>query len=255
MRNLNTTFFILIHLLLPCALGAQSLIDPLVYPYGTVGTGAPVITWQDIYNIKDANRTSQFRITITSREPNGPKPFTAIINPEIYYNNFYAFRVPVSLNNGSYEYSIERMVGAEPMKTLYYHNLNYPIKKEFTIKTDAASDIDKIPAPYLIHYLYLDRNNRLQNGYNCLFFSASGIMSFGIGVLFYCVIDFGIVSTIISAISFTSSCIGVTAACYYGYQYYQNKRKLGKILEIGTGVSLKSGVADDRVQAEMELQF
>ncbi len=234
---------------------AQSLTEPLVYPYGVIGTGAPSFIWQDIYNTTEPAKGRHFRLSISPRGAAAAKPVIMLINPVVYYDNFFAFTLPQPLADGSYEYTIERLERGETVNGKYYHYLRYPIKKEFTVDSSRAGDIDRLTPDNRIRYLYGERRNILENGYNALFFAGSGIMSFGIGMLFYAVIDFGVISTIIYVVSFASSAVGLTASGVYGYRYFREKGRLQKILEIGPGAALRGGILDGRVQAEAELQF
>jgi len=163
---------------------AQGRIEPLVYPAGVIGTGTPSFIWQDIYNTPEPAKGQRFRLTITARDTAAARPVIMLINPRIYYNAFFGFDLPSPLADGAYEYSIERMEGAEAVNGKYYHYLHYPIKKEFSIDSTRAGRVDRLPADDRIRFLYGERRNILENGYNSLFFAGSGIMSFVIGMLF-----------------------------------------------------------------------
>jgi len=108
---------------------------------------------------------------------------------------------------------------------------------------------------HLIRYLTLERDNRFRNGYNALFFTGSASITLGVGILFYSVIDLGWVSTVVSAICFVSSGIGYGAAGYYGWQYYDGRRDLAKIVDAERRASLNGGAGDGRFTAAAELKF
>lgn len=233
---------------------AQGLIPPLVYPEGKTGHGASCFIWQDMYQTKESPRASRFRITVKNLDGEG-KPLLLIVDPRVYYNNFFVYELRDPLAEGRYEYTIERMLAGEALQSKYYHYLRYPIKKNFTVDGTYTSDVDGLLPPYKIQYMYLRRQNILENGYNSLFFAGSAAVSFGIGMLFYAVVDWGIVSTILYVIAFTSSAVGFTASGYYGYRYVRGTNKLQKILEIGGDASLKGGLEKDGFKAEIEKRF
>ena len=84
---------------------------------------------------------------------------------------------------------------------------------------------------------------------------AGAALSFGIGLLFYSVIDFGVISTVIYVLAFTSSATGAAASAYYGCRYFSTKRKLGRIMDLGKNATLKGGILDDSVLSEIEFRY
>lgn len=256
LRIMATTAIAIIMTCLPLA--AQGIVDPLVHPIGTIGVERPYFIWQDIYNTKDGAAPALYRITVRPKGPaaeNAQKDFSFTTNPDIMHNSFYAFQIPTALTNGAYGYTIERIFHGRPVDAKYYHYLRYPIQKTFTIDTARADDIGRLAPQNLIRYLYLSKENTITNGYNSLFFAGSGAVSLGIGILFATVIDFGVVSTVLSVVSFASATAGITASAWYGYRYFSNRNKLRTILETGAGTSLKGGMDKDSAQVEMELRF
>ena len=117
------------------------------------------------------------------------------------------------------------------------------------------NEFDNLAPQDLIKYLQTNKYNRLINGYNFIFFGTSGIVTFGIGMLFLKVIDLGLISNIITVISFTSSAIGISAAGYYGYKYIDGKRELHRIVELDKGISLNGDINNDNIDIEIELTF
>ncbi len=232
-----------------------SLIDPVIYPFNSIGTRSPWVIWQDIYHAENPNDPARYRITIKPGKDPGRKPHTYTIAPERFYKNFFAFKLPIPLENGGYEYRIERLVSGTPMGSRYYHYRKYPIEMAFSLDTDKKDLLDDLDPGRIIQYIYKDRNNTLQNGYNALFFLGSGVFSFGIGMLFYSVIDLGIISTVIYVVAFTSSATGLTAAGYYGVRYMHNRGRLNKILEVEPGVNLGAGRDRDRMFVGCERRF
>ncbi|MCU0844935.1 MAG: hypothetical protein MUC76_08420 [Spirochaetes bacterium] len=233
---------------------AQGIIRPIVHPSETTGLTMPVFIWQDMYATDDAKKGIRHRLTIRDRGRTDAAPVVLVMNPEMYYRQYYAFRLPTALAEGRYEYTIERMSRASSLTTRHYHYARYPIQREFELSAE-KTELDELPPGYLIPWLHTDRNNRLQNGYNSLFFAGGAVMSFGIGLLFYSVIDLGAVSTIIYVLAFTSSATGITASAYYGCRYISTKRKLARIMDLGKNASLKGGVLDDTVMSEIEFRY
>jgi hypothetical protein len=235
---------------------SQSLIEPIRFPTATISSNQPYFIWQDIYNsTRDTSTDVRYRLTLYTTNKKEIKLNSYTFNPDLYYNFFYSFRIPDILKDDSYRYSIERIIGGNPVESRYYYYLKYPIVQEFSINSEKKNDVDSLPPEYLIQYLHIDRNNTLRNGYNFLFFSSSGLASFGIGMLFYHVIHLGTISTIIYTVSFISSGVGISAAGYYGYHYMKNRGKLQRILEINKRVSINGGIRDKKVNAEVEFSF
>ncbi|HSV97708.1 MAG TPA: hypothetical protein VLM75_12370 [Spirochaetota bacterium] len=238
----------------PPAARAQGLIRPIVHPSETTGLAMPVFIWQDMYIADDAKKGIRHRLTIRDRNRTDATPVALIMNPEIYYRQYYAFRLPSPLSPGRYEYTIERMSGASSLTTRHYHYARYPIQREFELSSE-KTDLDGLPPGYLIPWLHTDRDNRLQNGYNSLFFAGGAAISFGMGLLFYSVIDLGVISTVIYVLAFTSSATGITASAYYGCRYFATKRKLARIMDLGKNAALNGGVLDDTVMSEIEFRY
>ncbi len=241
---------------LPCALlNAQSQIDPIEYPRGQIGKNRPFFIWQDLYNERDRKSRVSYRLTLRRQDKADLPPLQYTLRPELYYQYFYLLRIPASLAEGEYEYTVERILDDKPIRSRYYHYRKYPVINRFALKSGAGGEMDRLPPEYLIQYLYLDNENRLKNGYNALFFSASATTTLAVGLLFYKVLHYGLVSTIIYVVCFTSSAVGYSAAGYYTYKYYENRGRLQKILDLGNGVSLKGGIINKNVNTGVEMSF
>ncbi len=238
----------------PASVRAQGLIRPIVHPSAATGLASPLFIWQDMYAADDGRRGIRHRLTIKDRDRADAAPVVLVMNPEIYYRQYYTFRLPTALAEGRFEYTIERLSGTASLNTRYYHYARYPIKREFELSAE-TTELDELPPGYLIPWLHTDRNNRLQNGYNSLFFAGGAALSFGIGLLFYSVIDLGVVSTVVYVLAFTSSATGITASAYYGCRYFSTKRKLARIMDLGKNATLKGGVLDNSVMSEIEFRY
>ncbi len=153
------------------------------------------------------------------------------LTPQTFRGQFYILTLPVTLKPGEYSYSVEMLQGGKPIRLRRYYYHDYPVYGEFTVAEGHTSRVDSLPPEKLIGYLYLERQNRVTNGYNSLFFTGSAAGSAGIGYLFYQVLHFGVISTVVAAVGFTSAAVGVGAATYYGYHYVKEKRKLNNMLE------------------------
>jgi hypothetical protein len=234
---------------------AQGLVSPLVYPEGRVCADTRTIIWQDLYPELDADAGARYRLTLRETARRDAPPLVTEIDPRRYFGVYYAYSLSAPLSAGNWELTIDRIIGGEPVTTRHYHYLRYPVKREFTVDPGLSSRLCALPPDYLIRSLQLDRANTYTNGYNALFFTGSSILSFGVGVLFYSVINFGIVSTIIYTISFISAGTGFTAAGYYGWRYRANRVKLEKMVEIGTSVSLNGAIIDERILTALELRY
>ncbi len=232
--------------------GSSSTPFPIIYPIDTIKSKQPYIIWQDLYNKRDGKKRIRYRITMKS---NTDKHDPVIFYPDVYYKNYMVFQYPIELKNGDYFFTIDRLLNNKPLDSGYYHYLKYPIKEEFKLDSTQNNEIDDLLPEHLIRYLYLERKNRFINGYNSLFYGSSGIASLGVGILFLTVFDFGIISTVISVLSLSSSLVGLTASGYYGYKYFDKKNDLHEIIKIGKDISVNSKFSKDKINTEIELSF
>ena len=223
---------------------------PVYYPEGVIGAVSPYIIWYDKYYDRDNKNNVKYRISI---KPENGDVQPLLIMPDLY-DGYYFYKIPFILKPDKYSYTIERLVDFKAMDSKYFHYRKYPIKGEFVLD-DEDSQIDNLPIGRLIEYLKLDKENRLVNGYNFLFYSSASICSFGIGLLFYSVLEFGVISKIIYTIAFTSSAVGLGAAGYYGYKYLDQKNKLRKIIDIGENVSINGSVSSIGIYADFKISF
>lgn len=223
---------------------------PVFYPEGTIGNVRPYIIWYDKYLERDKTDRAKYRITL-SRDDNVIDPI--LIHPDCYENHYF-YLFPVVLKPGEYTYMIERLLNNKPVNSAYFHYLKYPVTGYFKLEPGENKSYD-LPPEYLIRYISGEKNNRLVNGYNALFYGGAGVGAFGIGMLFYSVFDFGLISRIISYISFASSAAGIGAAGYYGYHYYQEKNQLLKLLETGKKVSIYGNATNKIISADIRLSF
>ncbi len=210
------------------AVAETSAAGTLQYPREAITTGKPYFIWQDIYNMDRRNIT--FRLIIQSIDRHEyAEEFR--LTPQTFRGQFYVLTLPVTLEPGEYSYSVGMLQGGKPIRLRRYYYHDYPLYGEFTIKPGETSRVDSLPPEKLIGYLFLERQNRVTNGYNSLFFTGSAAGSAGIGFLFYQVLHFGAISTVVAAVAFTSAAAGVGAAAYYGYHYVKEKRELNSMLE------------------------
>jgi len=219
---------ILIILFLTCT-GAFAQINtaaqPLQYPVATISTETPYFIWCDIYNT--AAKPSVVKLTLTdSRGQSNEFTLTPLTVDSIYC----VATIPVVLTPDTYTYTIHLLSNNKPVNSRYYHHKRYPVKGSFTIDVSRHNAVDTLNANELVYYLSQSRSNMLHNGYNAMFFSASGIISTCAGVAVYYWTNFGIVTTIISAITITSGVIGISAGIYYGMQYYHNEATINKVV-------------------------
>lgn len=219
---------ILIILFLTCT-GAFAQINtaaqPLQYPGATISTQTPYFIWCDIYNT--AAKPFVVKLTLTdSRGQSNEFTLTPLTVDSIYC----VATIPVVLTPDTYTYTIHLLSNNKPVNSRYYHHKRYPVKGSFTIDVSRHNAVDTLNANELVYYLSQSRSNMLHNGYNAMFFSASGIISTCAGVAVYYWTNFGIVTTIISAVTITSGVIGISAGIYYGMQYYHNEATINKVV-------------------------
>ena len=176
-RSLFYLFPIIIFLTSAHAETREVYSIPVYYPGGTIGASSPYIIWYDKNIERDKNSNVKYRITINPDQKE-IKPF--IITPEIFDNNYYFYKIPFILEQEKYKYMIERLVDSKPQTSNYFSYRKYPITGEFTVNYNENSQVDDLPPQMLIKYIKLDEENRLENGYNFIFFSTAAIMDINI---------------------------------------------------------------------------
>ncbi len=195
--------------------------QPLQYPSGVVSNTQPYFIWCDIYNT--ANKPFKVTMAIASSQGQSNE-YT--LTPEVLDGMYCVVQLPVALTPGTYTYTTKLLQNNKPVNTRYYHHKKYPIEGNFTVDTTQHNPVDYLSKTDLIYFLSQSRQNTLHNGYNAVFFSASGSISIGTGVAVYYLTNVGIATTIISAVAITSGVIGISAAVYYGVQYYTTKKEI-----------------------------
>ncbi|NMB64613.1 MAG: hypothetical protein GYA16_07060 [Spirochaetes bacterium] len=200
--------------------------QPLQYPEGVVSNTQPYLIWCDIYNT--GNKPFVVTVTITNLQGQSNE-YT--LYPEIIDGMYCVVQIPVALTPDTYTYTIKLLHNNKPENKRYYHHKKYPVEGTFTVDTTKPDPVDSLDKTSLIYYLSQSRQNKLHYGYNALFFSSSGTISLGTGVAVYYLTNFGIVTTIISAVAITSGVIGITAGIYYGVKYYQNKNVIEDVIK------------------------
>lgn len=199
--------------------------QPLQYPTDVVSNSQPYFIWCDIYNT--GNKPFVVNVTITNSQGQS-NDYT--LYPEVIDGIYCVVQLPVALTPDIYTYTIQLFHNNQPAQKRYYHYKKYPVEGNFTVDTSQHNTADSLSKSDLIYFLSQSRQNTLHNGYNALFFSASGTISLGTGVAVYYLTNFGIVTTIISAVTITSGIIGITAGIYYGVKYFQNKNTIESVL-------------------------
>ena len=226
---------------------------PVYYPEDTIGSRNPFFIWFDENNKRDKNDNVRYKITLKSKKAQEIK--SEIIRPELFYDDYYFFKWPFSLEPDNYEYTIERLSNSKPSNAKYFRYLKYPLIKEFEINESEKSVKDDLQPEKLIQYLKLEKENKLVNRNNFYFYSAASAGSFGIGLLFYKVLDFGFISKIIYYAAFTSSVAGAGTAGYYGVNYLIEKNNLQKIADFGKDVSINGNLSSTGICFDFKIQY
>ncbi len=217
MKIINIFFCILICILFYVSIAeAEDLTSirsvasmPVYYPEDKIGSINPYFIWFDLNNERDSSGNVRYRITLKPEKGQEVKP--VLFMPAIFEKNYYYFKWPFPLEPDKYAYTIERLSDLKPTEVKYFHYLKYPVTGEFEIDPDDKTVKDDLPSDKLIEYLRLEKENKLVNRNNFFFYSGASVGAFGIGLLFYKVLHFGIISKIIYYVAFTSSAIGVGA--------------------------------------------
>ncbi len=210
-------------------LRASSAFDPLEYPFGVIGNPNTPFIWQDLYNERDLRYKAKYRITV-KKNVESAKSESFILSPRTYMASFYLASLPLALSQGSYSYTIERLVDGISVDSRYYYFRRYPISGEFFLDPSKRNVFETLSHEKLVDYLMLERKNTRENGYHALFFTTSGTFTLAAGYAVYRYTHFGIISTIIAAVCVLSSAAGYGAGIYYGYRYYEGKAELKNMI-------------------------
>jgi hypothetical protein len=193
---------------------AQSAADPLIYPDGKEIKGPPFIFfWQDQRTNKEHMNSLTAKVSI--KEQKGETVlFTA--KPEYAFGYFY-FSSDAPLKKGTYDYTIEMIEKGYSLKTSFYGFKKYPLKGTFEYNGEKDENV-KDPLEFM--RLYSARHyNKIENGYNILFYSGSSVLCGITAYLLLVVFDFNIITRIIGYIAAGSAVTGVGATAYYTYKY------------------------------------
>jgi hypothetical protein len=260
MKFCRLGFLLIFFVLYLSAAQAEILTDeefsnlmPVYYPENTIASGIIYFIWYDLYNERDSKDNVIYRITLKHEKGQEIKPI--LITPALYEKYYYYFKWPFPLESDKYSYMIERLSGMKSTNLKYYHYLKYPVTGEFEIDTKEKTVKDDLPPDRLIEYLKMERENRLVNRNNFFFYSGAGAGAFGIGLLFYKVFDFGIISKIIYYIAFTSSAVGIGASGYYGVNYLIGRSRLQKIADVSKNVSINGDISANSICVDFEMQY
>jgi hypothetical protein len=226
---------------------------PVYYPEDTIGSGNPYFVWYDLYNERDIKDDVTYRITLKPGKGREIKP--VFITPAIFEKYYYYVKWTLPLEPDKYSYTIERLSGMKPSNLKYFHYLKYPVTGEFEIDPDDKTIKDDLSSDKLIEYLRLEKENRLVNRNNFFFYSGASAGAFGIGLLFYKVLHFGLISKVIYYIAFTSSAAGIGTAGYYGVNYFVERSNLQKIADIAKDVSINGAISANLARIDFEKHF
>ncbi len=244
--------FIIAAALAPPAWSAGA-ISPIEYPDRSIGNTRPPFIWQDLYNERDRRYNVKYRLTVKEKKEASSRSW--LFMPALHHATYYTFTAPEPLGKGEYLYTIERLVDGQAAGSRFYHYRRYPLRGEFALDPAVKKNFEALHTEDLIRYLTLERDNRVDNGYNSLFFAGSGTISLGVGILFYRYFDLGAVSTVISALCFTSAAIGYGASGYYGYRYFRGRGELQRIVRDGETALLPAPGEEKIFRAGLDLKF
>jgi hypothetical protein len=207
-------FSVLFVFMLSIGAFAQSAADPLTYPDGKEIKGPPFLFfWQDART--DKERRTSLTAKVSIKEQNGETVLFSV-KPEYAFGYFY-FSSDRSLEKGKYEYTIEMFDKGNPMKTSFFGYKKYPLTGTFEYNGEKDEDT-RDPLEFM--RLYSARHyNKIENGYNILFYSGSSILCGITAYLLLVVFDFNIITRIIGYIAAVSAVTGVGATGYYTYKY------------------------------------
>lgn len=223
----------------------ESPIRPFKFPYGTIGSQNPPFIWQDLFNDRDERYGAKYRLTV--RQKNKSSKFSTELVPKKHLTTIYILNPSFTLLPGKYEYIIERVVDNKSVNSRYFYTSNYPICGEFEINPQKKQKFEYLTNEKLVDYLLFERKNKLENGYNALFFGVSSTVTLAVGIAMHQYTNFGFITNLITTVCILSSVIGYGATTFYGYNYYQGKIELERMLVGIDNAFLKDFLRDERI--------
>ncbi|MCX7678477.1 MAG: hypothetical protein N2316_04595 [Spirochaetes bacterium] len=246
--------FLFIGSIFSTPLYAFDAFGPFKFPCGTIGTSNPPFIWQDFYSERDARYNVKYHITLREKDNNNILTSSFVL-PKMYQRNIYIANLPLTLKPGNYEFTIERIVDGKSVNSRYFYSYKYPVFGEFEIKFEKKREFEKLSDEKLVNYLMYERKNRLENGYNALFFVTSSSICLAAGIAIYNYTNFHIITPLLSAVCVISSIIGYGATSFYGYKYFQGKNELEKMLTKYENSSSKEILDKNRLCVSMSSCF
>jgi hypothetical protein len=219
---------LIILFLLTTSARALDVESPVVYPIDE-NVKTPVFFWQDINNLPLKSPLS-FSLSIFSED--GNYLFFKVFKPAIH-DGFYIIRPNIDLEPGIYSYHIKALRNGIETDLPFYRAYHYPIKGQFScdLRTIRASD-DAFVDWYTEHHF-----NKIENGYNSIFFASSGTATGICAYLLLCVFDWNIWTRIIGYLFAASSVTGFGASAYYGTKYFYTSGEIDRRYEMSKSSS------------------
>jgi hypothetical protein len=195
--------------------------EPIVYPSDEKISQPLFFFWNDIENIPSKD---SLRFSVVINGANGSNVFSKTLMASVY-QNYFILDPQTNFPAGEYQYSIQCRRAGKDAEIPYFGAGRYPISGNFTIDDTTAPLMrhDDFINSYVEHHY-----NRIDNGYNALFFMSSGIITGGLAYLFFTVFDYNIWTKIVAYIFAASSVTGIGAGSYYTWEYFSTSSRIDR---------------------------
>jgi hypothetical protein len=218
MRKLITLTILIISFSVP--LFALDARQPITFPTDEKIT-QPFFFWNDIENIPNS---SSLRFFLVINNTSGSTVFSKTLSASVH-QSYFILDPQMEFPAGDYQYRIECRRAGKDAELPYFGAGRYPINGNFTIDDTAGqtTQYETFINRYVEHHY-----NTIDNGYNALFFTSSGIITGGLAYLFFTVFDYNIWTRIVAYIFTASSVTGIGAGSYYTWQYFSTSSQIDK---------------------------
>ncbi|HEY1406583.1 MAG TPA: hypothetical protein VF857_08250, partial [Spirochaetota bacterium] len=185
MKLRSIIFFTLLTVALPVRLIALDSESPIIFPVDEVVAHPIVFFWEDRENLSDA---AKLRFSLTLSDNSGASILTKNYSPETN-GNYFVIPFNDSLSPGDYRFSIQCFRNDKEVHIPFYSAYHYPVTGFFTLAETSTLPAYNASFPTW----YAERHqNKLENGYNALFFASAGTTCGVVAYLMLSVFDFNI---------------------------------------------------------------
>ena len=189
------------------------------FPSGESVSGQVFFFWQDS-EVLTSKIKPAFKLSLST--PEGKKILERNVSPSAN-GEFLEFALPDTLSSGEYRYNISCFRSAKESTERFSGANRYPVQGSFTVaqNSDLPEHFQSFPQWYSERHI-----NKIENGYNSLFFLSSGTFCGAFAYLMFTILDFNIITRIIGYVFAASAVTGYGASSYYCYRYFTDKNEI-----------------------------